>query len=56
MEKEKQKRKYEKPEVTKIKLDARTAVLGVCKTAGSSGGPTGANCGPPLPQCLDSGS
>jgi hypothetical protein len=56
MKKKKQKRKYAKPAVTRIKLDARTAVLGVCKIAGSSGGPTGANCGPPLPPCSDSGS
>jgi hypothetical protein len=56
MEKEKKKRKYEKPKVTKIKLDAKCAVLGFCKTNGSTGGPTGANCGPPLPACFTSGS
>ena len=56
MEKEKKKRKYEKPKVTKIKLDAKCAVLGFCKTDGSTGGPTGGNCGPPLPACFTSGS
>ncbi len=55
MEKEKKKRKYEKPKVTKIKLDAKCAVLGFCKTMGT-GGPTGTGCGPPLPACHTSGS
>jgi hypothetical protein len=42
MEKEK-KKKYEKPRVTRIDLDAKCAVLGFCKTAGSFG-PAVANC------------
>jgi len=41
----KKKESYEKPKVTRIKLDARGAVLGFCKTS-SSLGPGGAsgNC------------
>ena len=39
----KTKKKYEKPKITKIKLDAKTAVLGVCKTSGM-GGPGGMGC------------
>ena len=31
------KKKYEKPRVRKIKLDARCAVLGFCKTTGNLG-------------------
>jgi hypothetical protein len=50
----KKKRKYVKPEVTKIYLDAKCAVLGACKTSGSSG-PTGSGCGNPFP-CPTSGS
>ena len=37
------KKKYEKPKVTRIKLDAKTAVLGICKTTGA-GGPGYFNC------------
>jgi hypothetical protein len=40
---EKNKRKYEKPEVTKIYLDAECAVLGACKTTGQAG-PSGSGC------------
>ena len=40
---EKKKRKYVKPEVTKIYLDAECAVLGACKTSGQ-GGPGGSGC------------
>ena len=39
----KEKKKYEKPQVTKIKLDAECAVLGFCKT--------NATIGPALPNC-----
>ena len=35
--KEKNKRKYVKPKVTKIHLDAECAVLGACKTSGQAG-------------------
>jgi len=37
------KKKYEKPWVTKIKLDAQCAVLGFCKTNSTTG--------PGLPNC-----
>ena len=37
------KKKYEKPKITRIKLDARTAVLGICKTSGA-GGPNAYGC------------
>ena len=51
-----EKKKYIKPVVKKIKLDAKTAVLAVCKTSGSYGR-SGGNCGPPIFQpCQDSGS
>ena len=50
------KKKYEKPKVTRVKLDAQCAVLAVCKTSGSFDGP-GPNCqnfiGDP---CRDDGS
>jgi len=52
----KEKKKYAKPEIKKIRLDAKTAVLGVCKTA-AIGGPAGVGCGPPTFQpCQDVGS
>jgi hypothetical protein len=38
--KKKGKKDYRKPEVTRIALDSKTAVLGNCKMAGS-GGPMG---------------
>jgi len=46
MEKEDKEKRYEKPKVTKIRLDARTAVLGFCKTI-SSGGPGWTDCDAP---------
>ena len=52
----KKKKKYVKPKITRIKLDAKTAVLATCKTAHSTGGPDHPHCGPgPFP-CLDDGS
>lgn len=51
---EKKKKKYIKPELTKIKLDAKCAVLGFCKINGGNG-PNGANCGNPL-SCFSQGS
>ena len=39
----KEKKKYDKPKVTRIKLDAKTAVLSICKTAGA-GGPGAYGC------------
>jgi hypothetical protein len=53
---ENEKKKYTKPEIKKIRLDAKTAVLVVCKTSGI-GGPSGVGCGPPVMQpCSGSGS
>jgi hypothetical protein len=50
------KKKYIKPEIKRIKLDAKTAVLAVCKTT-TGAGPSGHNCGPPIFQpCQDYGS
>ena len=43
MDKE-EKKPYKKPKVTRINLDARTAVLGICKTTGA-GGPAEPGCG-----------
>ena len=40
----KKKKKYVKPKVTKIKLDAKTAVLAACKVHQGSGGPNNINC------------
>ena len=54
MEKDK-KKKYEKPRVTRINLDAKCAVLAFCKVSGSLG-PDGGNCGMPLPPCSSPGS
>ena len=42
MEKDQKKKEYEKPKVTRIKLDAKCAVLGFCK--GATGGPAGVGC------------
>jgi hypothetical protein len=52
----KNKKKYVKPKVTKIKLDAKTAVLGFCKT-NSSAGPHPINgCVSSTPPCSAIGS
>ncbi len=56
MEKSK-KKKYEKPKVTRIKLDARCAVLGFCKTQMVGlVGPAAINCGVPFAPCSGPGS
>jgi hypothetical protein len=58
MQKKKNK-KYVKPEITRIKLDAKTAVLSFCKTQGGSGGPGNVNCRGGIGdrgQCLSHGS
>ena len=39
----KKRKKYVKPKVTKIKLDAKCAVLGGCKISGEAG-PNGSGC------------
>ena len=51
----KNKKKYVKPELTKIYLDAECAVLGACKFVGGSG-PNGSDCGLPFPACNNSSS
>jgi hypothetical protein len=44
--KKKKKKKYVKPKITRIKLDAETAVLMACKVhRGSVVGPNNINCG-----------
>jgi hypothetical protein len=48
------KKKYVKPEVTEIKLDAKCAVLGFCKGPGDDG-PNGTGCGAPT-SCSNIGS
>ena len=48
---------YKKPELRRIRLDAQTAVLTVCKAAGTEGGPSSDSCGPPQFQlCEGAGS
>ena len=49
------KKKYKKPKVTRINLDARTAVLGFCRTTGSFG-PAVPNCGQGMAPCSSVGS
>jgi hypothetical protein len=39
-----QKKKYEKPKVTRIRLDAKCAVLGFCKQASTGSGPVATGC------------
>ena len=53
----KNKKKYERPRLTRVKLDARCAVLGFCKanTAGAVG-PAAIVCGLPFAPCSASGS
>jgi hypothetical protein len=52
---EKNKRKYVKPKVTKIHLDAECAVLGACKT-GSVHGPGSSGCSSIMGPCVAQGS
>jgi hypothetical protein len=53
---EKKKKDYEKPEVTRIVLDAKCAVLGFCKGAGGVAGPVFAGCVDALGSCSSHGS
>lgn len=56
MEKDQNKKKYEKPEVARITLDAKCAVLGFCKGASGSG-PARTGCKDALgDSCKSSGS
>ena len=58
MQKEKKKkRKYVKPKITRIKLDATTAVLSTCKVQHESFGPMNDNCrGMQGGTCVEQGS
>jgi len=50
------KKRYEKPSLKKVKLDAKTAVLGFCKVANKIG-PGRSGCGFPIPpRCFAAGS
>jgi hypothetical protein len=49
------KKRYEKPKLKKVQLDAKCAVLGFCKTTGKIG-PGRSNCGVPVPRCFAAGS
>lgn len=56
-EMKKNKRKYVKPKITRIKLDAKTAVLATCKVFHGPGGPMNVNCqGVGRGGCMDQGS
>jgi hypothetical protein len=44
---DKKKKKYRKPEIKKISLDAKTAVLGFCKTDANAGRHPHFGCGGP---------
>ncbi len=56
MEKKKRK-KYKKPRVTRVNLDAKCAVLGFCKTnVLGAVGPAAINCGVPVAPCSGGGS
>jgi len=48
------KKRYEKPVLKRVKLDAKCAVLGFCKTTGKLGPGTG--CMQPIPTCFAKGS
>jgi len=52
---EKKKKRYEKPKLQKIRLDAKCAVLGFCKTNANMG-PGVPNCGQPFAPCSGNGS
>jgi hypothetical protein len=57
MEEENLKKKYERPKVTRIALDAKCAVLGFCKSSPSGSGPATSGCDDVLGSpCLDFGS
>jgi len=53
----KPKKKYETPKVTRIRLDAKCAVLGFCKQAATGSGPAQAGCQDALfAPCVSQGS
>jgi hypothetical protein len=49
------KKRYVKPTMKKVKLDAKCAVLGFCKTTGKIG-PGRSACGYPATRCFAAGS
>jgi len=49
------KKRYEKPRLKKVQLDAKCAVLGFCKITGKFG-PGRSNCGVPVSMCFSAGS
>ncbi len=54
---EARRRPYEPPALTRVPLDARCAVLGFCKQAGTGAGPALPGCRDPLfSPCLSQGS
>jgi len=50
------KKEYSKPDIKKIKLDAKTAVLGFCKAAETAGPHPIYGCQSPTPPCSAIGS
>jgi hypothetical protein len=44
MEKDHERKTYEKPKVTRIRLDAKCAVLGFCKQVSTGSGPAMTGC------------
>jgi hypothetical protein len=50
------KKRYVKPKLKKVKLDAKCAVLGFCKTKGKINGPGRSHCGVPVRLCFAAGS
>jgi len=44
MEKDHERKTYEKPKVTRIRLDAKCAVLGFCKQSSTGSGPAMTGC------------
>jgi hypothetical protein len=57
MEDKQTKKKYETPKVTRIRLDAKCAVLGFCKQAATGSGPAQAGCQDALfAPCVSQGS
>jgi hypothetical protein len=49
-------KKYEKPTVTKVGLEARVSVLAVCKTTNQTGPPTYSGCVYVVTPCEEIGS
>ena len=52
---QREKKPYEKPKVTKVRLDPQCAVLGFCKNSGSRG-PGGTGCRSGITLCKAAGS